>query len=241
MFRNAVKDRWAVKNIAMATSTIKRLTVKMQLPREFALAAVLFVCPTLFGEASVTEADVEATFAEGNAYLKNHEADKAEVAFAHLFGVPANSAAAHLLAAELMLKQDYKEEARTQARKALAIDPKLPGVHFLLGRMADLDEGAAEMGKEIAINPNLSMAWYRLGEILARQEKWTIAISHLERAIWLNGDFSGSYMVLGKCYLKTANYGNAEGVLRHALTIDPNNRVAAALLQQTLAAEGKTQ
>lgn len=190
-----------------------------------------------------TAPNVEVSYMLGNAYMQTRDVDKAEIAFAHLFAVPANSAAAHLLAAELMLKREYEEDALAQAQKALALDPKLPGAHFMLGEIAVfhalLDEGIAEMGKEIEINPNYSMAWYRLGEILARQEKWPLAIPNLERAIWLNTDFSGPYIVLGKCYFKTANYANAEGILRHALTLDPNNYAATYLLGQTLMAEGK--
>ena len=190
-----------------------------------------------------TAPNVEVEYMLGNAYMQTRDVDRAEIAFARLFGVPANSAAAHLLAAELMLKREYEDDALAQAQKALALDPKLPGAHFMLGEIAvfhaSLDDGIAEMGKEIEINPNYSMAWYRLGEILARQEKWPLAIPNLERAIWLNADFSGPYIVLGKCYFKTANYGNAEGILRHALTLDPNNYAATYLLGQTLMAEGK--
>jgi tetratricopeptide (TPR) repeat protein len=190
-----------------------------------------------------TAPNVEVNYMLGNAYMQTRDVESAELAFARLFAVPAGSAAARLLAAELMLKREYEEDALAQVQKALVLDPKLPGAHFMLGEIAvfhaSLDEGIAEMAKEIAINPNFSMAWYRLGEILARQEKWPLAIPNLERAIWLNGDFSGPYIVLGKCYYKTANYGNAEGILRHALTLDPNNYAATYLLGQTLIAEGK--
>ncbi len=105
------------------------------------------------------------------------------------------------------------------------------GAHFMLGEIdifhAQLDDGIAEMGKEIEVNPNYAMAWYRLGEVLTHQERWSAAIPNLERAIWLNSDFSGPYIVLGKCYVKTANYANAESILRHALTLDPNNSSSA--------------
>jgi predicted Zn-dependent protease len=190
-----------------------------------------------------TAPNVEVNYMLGNAYMQIRDVTKAQIAFARLFAVPANSAAGHLLAAELMLKREYEEDALAEAQKALALDSKLPGAHFMLGEIAvfraSLDEGIAEMGKEIEINPNFSMAWYRLGEILARQGKWLPAIPNLERAIWLNADFSGPYIVLGKCYFKTENYGNAEGILRHALTLDPNNYAATYFLGQTLMAEGK--
>lgn len=190
-----------------------------------------------------TAATVEVNYMLGNAYMQTHAVEQAEIAFARLFGVPASSAGGHLLAAELMLKREYEEDALAQAQKALAIDPKLPGAHFLLGEVAaahhQLDESVAEMGKEIEINPNFSMAWYRLGEVLSRQERWSSAIPNLERAIWLNANFSGPYIVLGKCYFKIANYPNAEMILRHALTLDPKNYVATYLLGQTLMAQDK--
>jgi tetratricopeptide (TPR) repeat protein len=186
---------------------------------------------------------VDVNYLLGNAFLQTRKVDKAEIAFARLYGVAADSAAGHLLAAELMLKRKYEQDALSQVNKALAMDPQLPAAHFMLGDIAVLhgmlDQGIAEMSKEIEINPNFYMVWYRMGEILARQERWAAAIPNLERAIWLNADFSGSYIVLGKCYFKVANYSNAEGVLRHALTIDPNHYTATYLLGQTLMAEGK--
>ncbi len=191
-----------------------------------------------------TTATVEVDYMLGNAYMQTRAVDEAEIAFARLFGVPANSAAGHILAAELLLKREYEDDALAQVNKALALDPKLPSAHFMLGEInahrGMLDESVAEMGKEIEVNPNFSMAWYRLGEVLARQERWQAAIPNLERAIWLNSDFSGPYIVLGKCYFKTANYSNAEGILRQALTLDPNNYSATYLLGQTLLAEGKS-
>jgi tetratricopeptide (TPR) repeat protein len=190
-----------------------------------------------------TAPNVEVNYMLGNAYLQTRDVDKAEVAFARLFGVPATSAAAHLLAAELMLKREYEEEAVSQVRQALTLDPKLPQAHFLLGEIAiahrQLDEGIAELGQEIELNPNFSMAWYRLGEAQARDERWAAAVPNLERSIWLNSEFSGPFIVLGKCYFKTGNYGNAEGILRRGLTLDPNNYSATYLLGQTLMAEGK--
>ncbi len=58
------------------------------------------------------------------------------------------------------------------------------------------------------------MAWYRLGDAYMRQELWERAIPDLQRAVWLNPDFSGPFILLGKCYFKTHNYSNAEGILR---------------------------
>jgi len=61
----------------------------------------------------------------------------------------------------------------------------------------------------------------------------------LQRAVWLNQEFSGPYILLGKCYSKMGRLADAEGILKRALEIDPNNHSARYLLGQTLMAEGK--
>lgn len=190
-----------------------------------------------------TAPSVEVFYMLGNAYMQVKDVDSAEIAFARLFGVAPKSAAGHLVAAELLLKREYEDAALSQAKLALTLDARLPGAHFILGEIAvthfQIDDSIAEFGKEIEMNPNFSMAWYRLGEAQSRQEKWAAAIPNLERAIWLNSDFSGPFIVLGKCYFKTGNFANAEGILRKALILDPGNYSANYLLGQTLMQEGK--
>lgn len=185
----------------------------------------------------------EANYMLGYAYLQDNQPADSEAAFARLFGVKPDSAAGHFVAAKMLVKQEYEAYAEPEVRKALALDPKLPGAHFLLGELAlyggRIDEGITEMTQELAINPGFAMAWYRRADGYTRQEKWDSAIPDLQRAVWLNPDYSGPYILLGKCYFKTANYSNAEGILRRALTLDPRNTSANYLLAQTLTAENK--
>jgi len=185
----------------------------------------------------------EANYMLGYAYLQTRQQDESEAAFARLFSLKPDSAAGHLLAAQMMLKQEYEPEAVVEAKRALAIDSKLPGARFLLAEVAihrgELEEGIGELKQELTVNPGFSMAWYRLGDAYTRQQQWAAAIQDLQRAVWLNPDFSGPYILLGKCYFKTANYSNAEGILRRALGLDPRNYSATYLLGQTLMNEGK--
>ncbi len=185
----------------------------------------------------------EANYMLGYAYLQAGQQESSVAAFARLFGVEAKSAAAYLLAGQMMLKQEYEAEAELVIKRALALDPKLPEVHFLLGEVAIYSgrfaEGAAAMQEELKLNPNFAMAWYRLGDAFSRQEKWRDAIPDLQRAVWLNPNFSGPFILLGKCYLKLANYPNAEGILRRGLVLDPRNLSGTYLLAQTLVLEGK--
>jgi cytochrome c-type biogenesis protein CcmH/NrfG len=57
--------------------------------------------------------------------------------------------------------------------------------------------------------------------------------------VWLNPTYSGPYILLGKAYLQQKELSNAEGVLRRAIQLDPNNSSAHYLLGQTLVQEGR--
>jgi cytochrome c-type biogenesis protein CcmH/NrfG len=63
----------------------------------------------------------------------------------------------------------------------------------------------------------------------------------LERSVWLNPNYSAPFILLGKGYLKRKELANADGVLRHALRLDPQNLSAHYLLGQTLMQEGKVE
>lgn len=185
----------------------------------------------------------EANYMLGYAYVQAHQPKESREAFARLFGVPADSAQGHLVAAQMLMKKELEDMAEGEAKQAVALDAKLPEAHFLLGEVAiyrgRLDEGVALMSQELAINPSFSMAWYRRGDAYTRQEKWDAAIPDLQRAIWLNPNFSGPFILLGRCYFKKGEYANAEGILRRALLLDPQNYSATYLLGQTLMLEGK--
>jgi tetratricopeptide (TPR) repeat protein len=186
----------------------------------------------------------EAAYMLGNACTLSRQNECAVRAFAQLFQVSATSAAAHLETAQMMMHQELADQAAEQAKAALAMDPKIPGAHFLLGEVAiagsDMDRAVAELKAEIAINPNFAMAYYRLGDAYSRTENWDAAMAPLELSVWLNPNYSGPYILLGKGYLKRAQLANAEGVLRHALRLDPQNLSAHYLLGQTLMQESKT-
>jgi tetratricopeptide (TPR) repeat protein len=185
----------------------------------------------------------EANYMLGYAYLQENRPAESRQAFARLFGLDPNSPSAHLLAAQMMIKKEYEDQALIEIHKAIELDPKLPEAHFLLGEISiyqgRLDEGIVALNTEISLNPNFSMSWYRRGDAYSRQEKWDSAIPDLQRAVWLNPDFSGPYILLGKCYFKKGDYSNAEGILRRGLQLDPNNLSGNYLLGQSLLLAGR--
>jgi tetratricopeptide (TPR) repeat protein len=201
--------------------------------------------PWLEKAVSGKTATPEASYMLGNACIFTRQSEKAVQAFARLFLVPPNSAAAHLTTARMMLYHDVDVEAAQQAKLALELDPRIPEAHFLLGEIAiqhaEIDNAIAELSQEIAINPGFAMAYYRLGDAYSRREDWDQAMGPLERSVWLNPNYSAPFILLGKGYLKRKELANADGVLRHALRLDPQNLSAHYLLGQTLMQEGKTE
>jgi len=199
--------------------------------------------PWLEKAGASKSATPEASYMLGNACIMTRQPDKAVPAFARLFGVDPDSAAAHLTTARMLMHHDMDAEAAKQARLALKLDSRIPEAHFILGEVAiqhaDLDDAIAELNQEIAINPNYAMAHYRLGDAYSRREDWDHAMAPLERSVWLNPNYSAPFILLGKGYLKRKEFANADGVLRHALVLDPQNSSAHYLLGQTLMQEGK--
>lgn len=187
----------------------------------------------------------ELIYALGMASAQTRQPDKARAAFARMFNVAADSAAAHLLTAQMMIRAELDELAEAELKKALEKDPRLPQANFLLGQQAinkaRYEEGIALLEKELALNPNNAMAHYRIGDAFTRQLKWEEAIIALQKSVWLYPFYSGPYILLGKSYLKKREFESAEGMLRRAIQFDPNNKSAHYTLGQVYQQMGRTE
>jgi len=185
----------------------------------------------------------ETQYVRGICQLQTQNVQEARRTFARMFAVPADSASSRLINAQMMIRQNLEELAVQELQGALALDPRLPQVRFLLGELAiyksDLDGGIELLKQEIEINPGFAMAYYRLGEAYGRQQRWDEAIPPLQKSIWLNPFFSGPFIVLGKAYLKKGDNTNAENILKRALSMDVNNYSGHYLLAQVYQKTGR--
>lgn len=189
--------------------------------------------------------NAELGYVLGQAYVQTRQPDLARETFARTFGVDAGSAAAHLIAAQMMIRLEFEALAKAELASALAKNPSLPQAHALVGQIAlfrgRLDEAVQEFERELAVNPGNAMALYQLGDARVRQGRWGDGIDALQKSIWLNPYYSAPYIVLGKAYLQQDQPATAEGMLRRAVEYDPNNRSAHYLLAQVLQRLGRAE
>ncbi len=187
--------------------------------------------------------NLELSYALSQAYIQTQKPNEARQVIAATYGVPEDSAAGHLVTAQLMVRLEMEEQATGELQRALEKDPRMPTANYLLGQMAlfrgRLPDAIALTQRELASNPGHSMAWSQLGDAYLRQSKWDEAIVALQKSIWLNPYYSAPYILLGRAYMKKEQPSRAEAMLRRAIQYDPNNRSAHYLLAQVLQQTGR--
>jgi len=190
-----------------------------------------------------SRANVDAAYILGICYIQTKNYDQARKAFAKMFDVPTDSAASYLFTARMLLRQEYDPVAEEYAQKAVALDPKLPLVHFLLGELylykSRVPEAIAEFQKELAINPGHAATYYKLADAYSRVQKFEDAERVLQRSIWLDATSTGPYILMGKVLSKKGEFDLAVRALQRAATMDPNNPTTHHLLGQAYRDMGK--
>jgi tetratricopeptide (TPR) repeat protein len=178
-------------------------------------------------------------------YIDTGQYDSARRAFALQYGFPADSAAAYLLAARMLMRREYLPVARQFGAKALELDPQLPLAHALLGEIAlageHLDEAIGEFEKERVRNPLDGGIYDRLGDAYTRAADYTKALQSLQRALLLEPNSTGPYILLGKVLLKRQDPAGALMYLERAERMDSGNYITHSLLGQAYRSLGRTE
>jgi tetratricopeptide (TPR) repeat protein len=189
-------------------------------------------------------AHLDASYYLGTAYLQTRRYAEAQAAFADVYGVAKDSAASHLLMARMLLRQEFEPIAEEYARKAIAVDGKLPLAHFLLGEIylykSQIPDAIAELQKEIALNPGYAVSYTRLADAYIRASQFDDAEHVLARSIYLDATSSAPYILLGKVMQRKNDHARAAAALERAIKLDPNNYLAHYMLGQSLQALGRS-
>jgi len=191
-----------------------------------------------------TQANVDASYVLGMAYIQSKDYPNARKSFAKMFGLPPDSAASYLLTARMLFRQEFTPIAEEYAQKAITEDPKLPLAHQLLGEIhmftSKIPDAVKDLEQELAINPAYPAAYYKLADAYSRIQKYDDAERLLQRSIWLDATSTGPYILLGKVMQKKGAPILAIGYLQRAATMDPNNPMTHQLLGQAFRDVGKT-
>lgn len=181
-------------------------------------------------------ANVDAAYILGICYIQSKDYPHARGAFARMFGVEPDSAASYLFTARMLLRQEFDPIAEEYAQKAIALDPKLPLAHYLLGELhlykSKVPEAIDDFRQEMSLNPSYAPAYYKLADAYSRLQKYDDAERLLQRSIWLDSTSTGPYILLGKVLEKKGEPLLALRALQRAATMDPNNPITHHLLGQ---------
>jgi tetratricopeptide (TPR) repeat protein len=184
----------------------------------------------------VRRANVDSYYILGICHIQTANYDEARHSFAKMFEVPGDSAAAYLFTARMLLRQEYDPIAEQYALKAVALDPKLPLVHFLLGELymykSRMPEAISAFQQELAINPADAPTYYKLADAYSRVQKYDEAQRLLQRSIRLDATSSVPFILMGKVLEKKGEYDLAVLSLKHAVAMEPNNATTHHLLGQ---------
>jgi tetratricopeptide (TPR) repeat protein len=190
-------------------------------------------------------ANVDASYILGVAYMQTKKYDEGRAAFAKMFGVPPDSAAAYLFAARMLLRLDFGPIAEEYGQKAVTLDAKLPLAHQLLGELylyqSKIPEAIAQLEQELAVNPANPVALYKLADAYTRIQKFDEAEKFLQRSIWLDATSTGPYILMGKVLEKKGEALLAVRALQRAINMDPNNSISHHLLGQAYRDLGRSE
>jgi len=189
-------------------------------------------------------ADMDAVYTLGLCYALTKNYPKALETFAELYGLPTESAAAHLLLARMLLRQGFDPVAESEARKALSLSPQSPLAHFTLGEFyvykADYPKALREFQEELAVNPDYAPALTHLGDVYWRLNRYDEAETVLRRSMWLDSTASEPYVIMGKVLVRKGQLALAERTLQRAIAMDPNSYTAHHFLGQLYRETGRT-
>ncbi len=138
-----------------------------------------------------------------------------------------DTAAIHMTFGRAYGNSDFAPRAVAEFRRAIVLNPNQHGVHYslaaaLLATSQDektMLEVEAELRKELSISPKDFLTYAALGNLTAKDHKYSEAEKYLKHAIALNPQSPDAYLYLGQMYFDTDRFTDAEPELRKAIQL----------------------
>ncbi len=157
---------------------------------------------------------------------------------------------AHELNAEALEVQGKWDEAAKEYHAVLQQNPRLPGIHFRLGRLllskpnpepTVAEQAKKEMEQEVEIDPSNAGAEYVLGELARQAGQWPEAAEHFSRAAKLDAAFGDAFLGLGSSLISLKKFPEAIAPLETAVKLAPLNPTAHYNLAVAYTRSGRKQ
>jgi tetratricopeptide (TPR) repeat protein len=172
----------------------------------------------------------------GELLVKSNRTE-AEGLFAKAIELDSNDAEAHREMGKILIDEGLLPDAEYHLRRAIELDPADPFARLFLGNlfMWRSEYAAAltefEWAREAA--PDLSAPLWCMADVHTAKEEWAKAEALYHRALDLAPDDAGANKHLGKMYLKMGRADLAKTYLERTLLLQPDDKRAAELLEQT--------
>jgi TolB-like protein/cytochrome c-type biogenesis protein CcmH/NrfG len=126
-------------------------------------------------------------------------------------------------------------ETGSLAKQALTLAPDLPEAHVAVGLFhyygfREYDPALTEFERALQLRPNYSLALQFIAFVHRRQGKWDRTLEELKKSIVQDPGDPYVQGGLAETYVFLRMWKEAEGVARHALTIDPHEATAMRML-----------
>ncbi len=168
-------------------------------------------------------------------YLSAHfYSDLSDDASQRLLAKAPGSSQAHQMSAEVLEMQGKTKDAIDEYRKVLAMNPRVPGIHFEIGHLLlagqptpeALAQARNEFEEELKIDPNNPGAEGELGEMSWQARNWDDAITHFRAALRIDPGNEAALVGLGKSLLSAGRASEALGPLQMAVKMAPDDPTA---------------
>jgi tetratricopeptide (TPR) repeat protein len=178
--------------------------------------------------AVVLEPDLDAAYTLGMTYLRLKQLERAKLLFEEMQAALGDSAVAHILFGRAYQETGYPSESEREFRRAAAVDPKAPRVHFYLGYLLLLHggeerraEAARALARELETNPRDFFTHFFLGILASTENDHPRAVRHLSEAARIRPAFGETYLYLGQSQAELGD-ASAEQSLRRAIELTPD-------------------
>jgi len=177
--------------------------------------------------ASPKDYDVEYTL--GLAYLKRREIDSARRIYDQMIEQLGEKPQLRALIGRAYRETGFLSEAIEEFKKAVALDPHFPRVHFYLGLTFLLRDGIDRLGDakqqfkiELAAHPEEFFAYYYLGIAETLERNWQVAEEYLAKASEIQPDNPDPYFFLGQALQGLEQHDKAIAAFRKSIALNPN-------------------